>query len=157
MSISELYASEEAQEILQIAIAKQTESGELSRGQLSEIASELGISDDDLWAAEQEWINHKGEMQEQATFNQYRRQRFQHHLIRYLVTNGFLVLIDLLLGGGIQLSLFILLVWGIGLALHAWQTFWPSRIRYDEDFQKWQRKKRLRQSVSNFMNRFLGV
>lgn len=155
--MTELYASEEAQQILQIAITKQTESGELSRGQLLEIAGELGISDDMLLAAEQEWLSRKGEMQEQATFDQYRRQRFQHHLIRYLVVNSFLFLIDLLIGNGVQLSLFILLAWGIGLALHAWQTFWPNSFRYDEDFQKWRRQRRLRQSVSNFMKRFLGV
>ncbi|MEM6424088.1 MAG: 2TM domain-containing protein [Cyanobacteria bacterium P01_H01_bin.119] len=155
--MTELYASEEAQQILQIAIAKETEAGELSRSQLLDIASELGISGETLQAAEQEWLIRKDELKEQAIFNQYRRQRFQHHLIRYFVVNGFLFLIDLLLGGGVQFSLFIMLIWGLVIALHAWQTFWPSHFRYDEEFQKWRRNRQIRRSFSNFVNRLLGT
>ena len=44
----DLYASEDAQQILQIAIAKETEAGELTRAQLAEIASELNIAPETL-------------------------------------------------------------------------------------------------------------
>ena len=71
--MSELYAAEDAQRILQIAIAKDIESGELSKTQLLEIATELGIQADTLWAAEREWRDLKDEAQEQSLFQEYLR------------------------------------------------------------------------------------
>ena len=53
--MTELYVSENAQQILQIAIAKETEAGELTRTQLMEIAAELNISSETMQLAEQEW------------------------------------------------------------------------------------------------------
>ncbi|MFQ4135779.1 hypothetical protein PGN35_005615 [Nodosilinea sp. PGN35] len=50
-----LYPAEDAQQILSLAIARQTESGELSRTQLLEIADELGIAPETIAAAEREW------------------------------------------------------------------------------------------------------
>ena len=55
----DLYASEEAQQILQIAIAKETEGGELTRTQLMEIAAELNIAPETLMSAEREWLDLK--------------------------------------------------------------------------------------------------
>ncbi|NJL88077.1 MAG: 2TM domain-containing protein [Leptolyngbyaceae cyanobacterium SM1_1_3] len=150
-----LYPSEDAQQILQIAIAKETEAGELSRDQLLEIAGELGITQATLVAAEQEWQQRKGELSDQRTFDGYRQQKFQHHLIRYTVVNVFLVALNLLMGGSLSWSLYIALAWGLGLSLHAWQTFWPSNFRYEADFQKWRRRRHLHQSFNNLLDRFL--
>lgn len=66
--MAELYASEEAQQILQIAIAKETEVGELTRKQLAEIATELNIAPETLWSAEREWIALKSDASQQAIF-----------------------------------------------------------------------------------------
>ncbi|HAT14117.1 MAG TPA: hypothetical protein DCS91_11580, partial [Microcoleaceae bacterium UBA11344] len=71
--ISQVYGSEDAQAILQIAIAQKEENGELSRVQLFEIAAELGISEQDIVAAEQQWLANRGEVQEKLAFNRYRR------------------------------------------------------------------------------------
>jgi hypothetical protein len=155
--MSDLYAAEDAQRILQIAIAKETESGELSRTQLLEIAEELGIQADTLWAAEREWLGLKDEAQEQLLFQTYRQQKFQHHLVRYSIVNGFLIVIDLLLGGGLGFSLYILLFWGIGLALQAWKTYQRNGYRYQQEFEAWRRNRRVKQSVGKFVNRFLGT
>ena len=135
--MNDLYPSEDAQQILQIAIARQTESGELSRAQLLEIASELGISEETLWLAEQEWLSLRGVAKDQQTFDEYRRQRFQHHLVRYIVVNLFLLLLNFLIGGSLTWSLYVVLGWGLGLALHAWSTFQPKGFKYEEEFQKW--------------------
>ncbi|MEO1402968.1 MAG: 2TM domain-containing protein [Cyanobacteria bacterium J06635_1] len=155
--MSELYAAEDAQRILQIAIAKDTESGELSKGQLLEIASELGIHADTLWAAEREWLGLRDEAKEQGLFHEYRKQKFQHHLVRYSIVNGFLVLIDLLMGGGLGFSLYIALFWGLPLSLHAWRTYQRSGYRYQKEFDKWQRRRLVKQSVGKLVNRVLGA
>jgi hypothetical protein len=152
----DLYASEEAQQILQIAIAKETEAGELTRTQLAEIAAELNITPETLWSAEREWIDLKSTSSQQAIFNQQRHQKFQHHLIRYSIFNSFLLLLNLL-AGGYSFALFVALAWGIGLSLHAWRAYQTSGYRYQKDFEQWQRRQQVKRSMSNLFNRLLGA
>lgn len=152
----DLYASEEAQQILQIAIAKETEAGELTRTQLAEIAAELNIAPETLWSAEREWIDLKSTSTQQAIFNQQRHQKFQHHLIRYSICNSFLLLLNLL-AGGYGFALFVALTWGIGLSLHAWQAYQSEGYRYQKDFEKWQRHQQVKRSMSNLFNRLLNA
>ena len=152
----DLYASEEAQQILQIAIAKETEAGELTRTQLAEIAAELNIAPETLWSAEREWIDLKSTSTQQALFNQQRRQKFQHHLIRYGIFNSFLLLLNLL-AGGYGFAMFVALAWGIGLSLHGWRAFQTTGYQYQKDFEKWQRRQQVKRSMSNLFNRFLNV
>lgn len=150
----DLYASEDAQQILQIAIAKETEAGELTRAQLAEIASELNIAPETLWSAEREWLSLKSASVQQQLFNQQRQQKFHHHLIRYGIVNSFLLLLNLL-AGGYGVALFIALAWGIGLALHGWRAYQSSGYRYQKDFEGWQRRQQVKQSVSRFFNKLL--
>jgi hypothetical protein len=154
--MADLYASEDAQQILQIAIAKETESGELTRVQLAEIAAELNIAPETLWSAEREWISLKSESSMQAMFNQQRRQKFQHHLIRYGIFNGFLLLLNLL-AGGYGFAAFVALSWGIGLAMHGWRAYQSSGYRYQKDFENWRRRQQVKQSVSSLFNRLLNA
>ncbi|MBE9079920.1 2TM domain-containing protein [Romeria aff. gracilis LEGE 07310] len=157
--MTELYASEDAQQILQIAIAKETESGELSRSQLVEIAAELGIASETLFSAEREWLSLKGEAAEQFVFNQQRKQKFQHHLVRYGIVNGFLLLLNLLtpIGWLWSLTLFVFIVWSMILALHGWKAYQLSGYRYQTEFENWRRRQRVKQSVNKFVNRLLGA
>jgi hypothetical protein len=153
----EIYRQEDAQQILKLAIARQAEEGELSRTQLFEIAAELNISPADIQAAELDWIAHKGVLQEQESFNKFRKTKFQRGFTKYLIVNGFLVSLDLLTGGGVGWSLYILLFWGLGVALNAWKTYQTSGDDYDIAFQRWRQTRQLKKSVSGLVNRVLGV
>lgn len=155
--MADLYASEEAQQILQIAIAKETESGELTRQQLSEIANELNIAPETLWSAEREWLALKTDSAQQLIFNQQRRQNFQHHFIRYGVVNSFLLLLNISISGGIGFAAFFILTWGIGLALHGLRAYQSSGYRYQKDFESWQRRQKVKQSVIGIFNRFMNT
>ncbi len=155
--MADLYASEDAQQILQIAIAKETESGDLTRIQLAEIASELNIAPETLWSAEREWIALKSESSQQHLFNQQRRQEFQHHLLRYGIVNGFLLLLNLLISGGVGFVGFVGLIWGIVLALQGMRAYSTSGYRYQKDFEKWSRRQQVKRSVRSLFNRFLNV
>ena len=64
----EIYRQEDAQQILQLAIARQAEEGELSRVQLFEIAAELNIAPADIQAAELEWFANKGILKRTGIF-----------------------------------------------------------------------------------------
>lgn len=155
-AMPDLYVSEDAQQILQIAIAKDTEGGELTRTQLMEIAAELNIAPETLWSAEREWLSLKSASTQQALFNQHRQQKFQHHLIRYGIFNAFLLLLNLL-AGGYGFAAFVAIVWGSGLALHAWRAYQTSGFRYQKDFEKWQRRQQVKRSMSNLFNRFIST
>jgi 2TM domain len=153
----EIYRQEDAQQILHLAIARQAEEGELSRTQLFEIAAELNISPTDIQAAELEWVANKGILREQESFNLFRKSKFQQRLTKFLIINGFLMAFDLLTGGGIGWSLYILLFWGLGMALNAWKTFQTSGEDYDIAFQRWRQTRQLKKSFSSLVNRLLGV
>ncbi len=153
----EIYRQEDAQQILHLAIARQAEEGELSRTQLFEIAAELNIAPGDLQAAELEWFANKGMLREQESFNLFRKSKFQQRLTKFLIINGFFIAFDLLTGGGIGWSLYILLFLGLGMALDAWKTFQTSGEDYDIAFQRWRQARQLKKSVNGLVNRLLGV
>ena len=153
--MADLYASEEAQQILQIAIAKETEVGELTRTQLSEIADELNIAPETLLSAEREWHALKTESAQQALFNQFKRQRFQHHLIRYAIFNGFLLLLSIPIHW-YGLFWFVLITWGCVLTLHGWRAYQSKGYRYQKDFESWQRRQQVKKTVRSLFNRFIS-
>ncbi|MDY7016011.1 MAG: 2TM domain-containing protein, partial [Cyanobacteriota bacterium] len=98
------YQQEEAQQILQLAFARQTEGGELSREQLLEMAAELGISSDCLQAAELEWREGQHIQQQYQAFDRDRKQRLAHQLGKYGIINIFLLSLDWLIGGTLSWS-----------------------------------------------------
>ncbi|MEL6490744.1 MAG: 2TM domain-containing protein [Cyanobacteria bacterium J06621_3] len=150
--MADLYASEEAQQILQIAIAKETEVGELTRTQLGEIAAELNIAPETLLSAEREWHSLKTESVQQSLFNQFKRQRFHHHLMRYGIFNGGLLLLSVA-AGSFWFFYFVAITWGCMVLLHGWRAYQSKGYRYQKDFESWQRQQQVKQTVRSFFNR----
>lgn len=134
---------EDAQEILQIAMARSQETGEITRAQLEEMAMELGISSENLQAAELEWRTRKVELTEKQVFNQERRQKLRQDAVKYAIVNSFLILLNLVTTQGIAFALTIALLWGLGLSLQAWKAYQTQGEAYDKDFAKWRMKKQL--------------
>ncbi|MEZ2236526.1 2TM domain-containing protein [Microcoleus sp.] len=153
--ISQVYGSEDAQAILQIAIAQKQENGELSRVQLFEIAAELGISEQDIVAAEQQWLAHRGESTEKLAFNAYRRRQLQKNVTKYGIINTFLVLLNLAGNHELSWSLFILLTWGLGLSLNAWNVYQTEGDDYEQAFGRWRLKKQVGESLGTAADKFL--
>ncbi|WAL58964.1 2TM domain-containing protein [Thermocoleostomius sinensis] len=152
--MNELYRSEDAQQILQIAMARQTDEGELTRTQLYEIAAELNISIADMEAAEQQWLARQGEEAERTAFIRFRQSKFQRRLAKYAIVNVFLISLNLLTAPGMLWSLYVALFWGIGVALDAWKTYWVGDIEFEEAFENWRQRQQLKRSVSTVLNRF---
>lgn len=153
-----LYPAEDAQQILQIAIAQQTETGELSRQQLLEIAEELGISAQTLLAAEQEWQIRKSELKDQKLFDQHRRQRLQHRLVRYGIVSVFFLGLRLILGGWFTPVLYVVLgSWALTLAWDAWRIYTDNEFSYRQEFERWRRQKQVKRAVNRFFNWLAGA
>jgi hypothetical protein len=147
------YHPEDVQQILNLAIARQSDGGELTRSQLIEIAAELNISPESLLEAEQEWLLRRQEWQKHREFNLYRRSQLKKRFVKFVIINIFLVCLNLLTAGQLTWSLYILLFWGLGLGLNAWNTYQQEGEEYERAFQKWYRKHQLTQIANTLYTR----
>jgi hypothetical protein len=141
------YQVEDIQEILQLAIARRDDDSELTRLQLEEIAADLGIPQTDLALAEETWRSQKLTNRKKQEFNQYRRQIIKSKVIRFGITNSFLLGLNTLNAGHPTWSLYVLLIWGLLLSLKGWRLWQTSGDNYENEFQKWDRKMQLKESV----------
>ena len=149
----ESYSPEDIQQILHLAIARKSDREELSREQLWEIADELDIDKNTLQAAEKDWLQGKVIEQKRQAFNLYRRNRLKQKITKYLIVNTFLVSLNLVAAGTLTWSLYILLFWGLGLALNAWKTFQSEGEEYEKAFQRWDFQNQVKQTVTTFWDK----
>ena len=145
---SDSYSPEDIQQILHLAIASQHIDEELSRQQLWEIASELDINNATIVAAERNWLAQKAVNRQRQAFDVYRRQRFQQKLTKYAIVNTFLVSFNFLVAGTLSWSLYILLFWGLGVALNGWKTYLSKGEEYERAFQRWNFQNEVKQTVA---------
>ncbi|WP_245927494.1 2TM domain-containing protein [Aphanothece hegewaldii] len=141
-----LYRSEEVQQILNIAIARQVTQGEMTRKQLLEIAAEMDIETKDLEAAEQEWYTqHLLDLKRQK-FNLYQQEKFKNKAVRYVIINGFLMTFNIISAGTLSWAIYPIFFLGLPLSLTAWKTFQVKGEVYEQAFQRWQVKDEIKQS-----------
>ena len=145
---SDSYSPEDIQQILQRAIVSQQIDEELTRQQLWEIASELDIKNSTIVAAEKDWLAQKAVNRQRQAFDVYRRQRFQQKLTKYAIVNTFLVSFNFLVAGTLSWSLYILLFWGLGVALNGWKTYLSKGEEYERAFQRWNFQNEVKQTVA---------
>ena len=150
------YSQEDVQRILQLAIARQADDQdkEFSYQQLLEIAKELDISPDALNLAEIDWRSQHSEIQQREAFNSYRLGRFKKRVGNYAIINSFLMLLDIVGGGGLAWSLYFLLFCGLTLGLDIWNTFQTKGEKYEMAFQKWNRKHQIKQTINTVVNKW---
>ncbi|BBD68880.1 hypothetical protein NIES4072_37930 [Nostoc commune NIES-4072] len=150
------YTQDDVQQILQLAIARQADDKdtEFSYEQILEIAAELEISPDSLKLAERDWVIQQGQVQQRRAFDAYRIRRFQKRLGNYAIFNGFFILLNLITGGGISWSLYILLFCGLPVGLDVWNTFQMKGEEYEMAFQKWNRKHEIKKTISTVLNKW---
>jgi hypothetical protein len=65
-----------------------------------------------------------------------KRRDFRGHLLVYVLVNTFLVVIWALTGPhGFFWPVFIIVGWGIGVVMNAWEVYWRPRIT-EQDIQR---------------------
>lgn len=111
------YSSDDVQKILQLAMKRKQEES-FSRKQLSEMATELGISAELLKTAEQEWLTQAKASAEQQARRKILRRGFKAHLISFLAVNAFLVILNLTTTPRDFWAIYPLSGWGLGLFMH---------------------------------------
>jgi hypothetical protein len=150
------YSQDDVQQILQLAIARQTEdpNKEFSYQELLEIATELEISPDSLKIAENDWLVQQSEVQQRQVFDTYRRGKFKKRFGKYVIVNAFLMLLDLMAGGGLGWALYILLFSGLAVGLDVWNTFQSKGEEYETAFEKWKRKHQIKKTINTVVNKW---
>lgn len=111
------YSSDDVQKILQLAMARKQEES-FSKKQLSEMATELGISSELLTTAEQEWLTQAKLRKEQQTRREIMRRGFKAHLTSFMAVNTFLVVLNLATTPGDFWAIYPFSGWGLGLFMH---------------------------------------
>jgi hypothetical protein len=149
------YPQEDAQQILQLAIARQAESEALTRAQLVEIAEEMDIDPEMLRSAEQEWLTRQNESKERQAFDHYRQSQFQQQLTRYTIVNIFLVALDLSTHPNLSWSLYVVLGWGLAVALKGWRAYCRTGEDYEQEFRRWSRQQQLKHTVTTLLDRWI--
>lgn len=150
------YSHEEVQQILQLAIARQTHDSdqEFSYQQIIEIAAELQISPEAVKQAESDWIAQHNEAQQRKAFDLYRQGKFKKRLGNYAIINSFLLLIDFVGGATLSWSIYILIFCGLVIVLDIWNTFQSKGEDYEMAFQKWNRKHQIKQTINTVLNKW---
>lgn len=163
------YRQDEIQAILQLAIAHQANAGELSREQLFEIGDELGLTNEEIIRAEQEWQRRRPLEREKKEFIRWRQLQFRQHRTKYLIINGFLLVFDFLTFGdaasgllifgshALSFSIYIALIWGLFLTLDGWRARQTEGETFDKKFRGWQQRQWLSRSVKNFVGRLFSA
>ena len=149
----ESYSPEDIQQILQLAIARQADREELSREQLWEIAAELDIDANSLQAAERDLLEGKIIAEKRKAFDLYRRNNLKQKTTKYVIVNIFLVSFNIITAGTLTWSLYVLLFWGLALALKAWKTFQSHGEEYERAFQRWDFQNQVKQTVTTFWDK----
>ncbi|MFN5657253.1 MAG: 2TM domain-containing protein, partial [Pseudanabaena sp.] len=114
------YSEEQVDQILRYALAKRTNGQNLTKQQIYEIASDMGVSEADFLVAIQEWQSQQSVRKERVEFDKYKKKSFQSNLLKYVIVNSFLVALNLFTSGSIGWAIYPLLFWGLAVALDAW-------------------------------------
>lgn len=110
------YSAEAVQQILQKAMTYR-DRGQFDDTQLLEMAAELGVSDELLQQATQEWQIEAQQREIEDQKKRDRRRRFRSEVATYAGVNTLLIAINIATAGAITWAIYPLLGWGAGLLL----------------------------------------
>jgi len=139
--IERLSSDEDVDEILKLALRRQDGSDQDLRGRLAVAAQELGISDEDLETAENEYLSNKADTREFLEYKRRRRRELREHVFSYLIVNAMLVAVNWISSGKLTWAVWPILGWGVGLAFHAWATLNSDSESFQDEFEQFRRKQ----------------
>ena len=139
--IERLSSDEDVDEILKLALRRQDGSVQDLRGRLAVAAQELGISDEDLETAENEYLSNKADTREFIEYKRRRRRELREHVFSYVIVNAMLVAVNWISSGKLTWAVWPILGWGVGLAFHAWATLNSDSESFQDEFEQFRRKQ----------------
>lgn len=138
------YTEEEAEQILSLATKRTLNPDRLTRDRLLAAAAELGLSPEDVQAAEHELSQKDTDLADRKAYHYHLRQEFLQHVATYLFVNVFLTVVNLMTNPHKLWVVWVLLCWGLGMAFHAYSTFFARGTEYEREYQRWVRRRNKR-------------
>ncbi|MFO7975292.1 MAG: 2TM domain-containing protein [Candidatus Hydrogenedentota bacterium] len=125
------YTPDEVTAIVASALRRQRSKDRVPLDDLVEIAAELGVSRGAVEAAAEHLATEHDMEYAREQWCARQKQAFRGHLVSYVIVNAFLIVLDFTISGGAWWY-FPFLGWGVGLAFHAYSTFFPSPEQVEE-------------------------
>jgi hypothetical protein len=156
------YSSSDVSDIIRSGLEHKSASGDISFGELLEIAHQAGLNESQLNAAIE---FQESDAQLEKARNQFKKnekQGFSAHFRVYCIVNGAFLLVAILAESQIHMGLpaaaiplVPMIGWGIGLAIHGSVALFPS----DENIEKGARKllaKEAERREDEYLDRVMG-
>ena len=143
---SRKYSNEEVSRILRRALSREHDEL-ISHDELVETAEELGIDPAKLESALEQEKAGKAKMDAREAWLKRRRSKFYPHLWSYIIVNTAILLVDIFTPGGWWFQ-WALLGWGIGLAFHFKDAYFPSEEQIEKGTGKMLARSRRRRRHS---------
>ncbi len=140
------YNEEAIQQILKLAMSRQERSVDITRSQLQDIADKLGILEDNLVAAEQDWGLQCQEQADRLAFDSYRHVQLRQGIVWCISFSSVLVLTNIIASHTISWAVYPVLLWSCVLSLQAWRAFQYEGEEYDRAFRRWKLGQQIGQS-----------
>jgi len=154
-----LKSDDDIEAILHLAVQQTSSGSEDLRARLLSAADELGLTPEQIEAAEVAYraeqsskaVQKQVEVEDSELWKQFRKTQvsdFISGLGTYAAVNTFLVWMDLSQGSGLNWAYWPLAGWGIGIAIQAFNLLASQRTDNLDEFEKWKRryKKKLKKS-----------
>lgn len=147
-----LRSDEDVEAILRLAVRGTDTSSDQLRDRLKAAADELGISEDQLARAEEQYkrelegeqLEKYAQEEDDRLWKEFRRTQlhdFMSHFGVYLAVNLGLFAMDWFQGGGIQWAFWPMFGWGIAIVIHLATMMSPYSGENVEEFEKWKGKR----------------
>jgi hypothetical protein len=138
---SRRYTPDEVSAIVRRALDARVTADTVSYDDLVETAAELNISPERLrMAVESEQEEGKRDLARKKVI-QHRRDEFRGHFLAYCIVNGGLLLVNLVTSPSTFWVVWPVIGWGIGLAFHASDTFFPSESDLEKSVRRYLKKQ----------------
>jgi hypothetical protein len=132
------FEEHDSEEILRRALAIDAQQKGSDREAMILAAREMGISDDALAQAEEQWLQEK---EEQAHFREFVRQQragWTGHVASYLVFLAFFFFLDVR-DGSLTWFWWPTFGWGIGVFFHSLGVLNTKSQSFQDEFRKWRK------------------
>lgn len=135
--LREQFDEGDVHEILKRAVSIQETEAATLQTRLAMAADELGISRESIEKAQEQWAKEKAIQRKEQLAAKKRLQEFKIHLATFVVINAFFALLNVLTWGEGKNRepwvLYILVAWGLGLAVHAITLKFPDITGQDSE------------------------
>jgi hypothetical protein len=130
----------DSEEILRRALAIDAQQRGSDREAMIAAAREMGISDDALARAEEQWIEEKEERAHWREFVRQQRASWLGHVAMYLGFTAFFFFLDVK-DGHLSWFWWPAIGWGIGVFGHSLSMFNPKSEQFQREFREWRKNR----------------